>query len=65
MLSGEPGPKTDAAIVNAAPALVLAGKAEGFVEAVALATESVRSGDAAAALERSLTKSEHLAESSR
>lgn len=65
VLAGEPGPKTDAAIVNAAPALVLAGKADGFVDAVVLAAESVRSGAAAGVLERSLTKSKQLAESSR
>lgn len=65
ILAGERGPRSDAAIVNAAPAMVLAGLAEGFVDAVQVAAESIRSGAAQDALERSLTKSKQLAESSR
>lgn len=64
VLSGAPGPRTDAAIVNAAPALVLAGIAEGFVDGVGIAKESVRSGAAMEAFERSLTLSEQLSEPS-
>jgi len=46
ILEGEPGPKRDIALVNAAPAIVAAGLAEGFVEAMAVAVESVDSGKA-------------------
>jgi anthranilate phosphoribosyltransferase len=65
ILAGTQGPPADAAVINAAPALVLAGKADGFVDAVELAYESIRSGAAGAALERSLRKSELLAGSTR
>ena len=64
VLSGAPGPRTDAAIVNAAPALVLAGIAEGFVDGVGIARESVGSGAALEAFQRSLTLSEQLSEPS-
>ena len=64
ILSGKGGPKADAAAMNAAPAIVLAGVTEGFVDGVAHAQEAIESGAAAAALERSLTKSKQLAKSS-
>lgn len=54
ILNGRPGPKRDIAVVNAAPAIVVAGLADGFVEGVALAGEAIDSGDALAVLERSL-----------
>jgi anthranilate phosphoribosyltransferase len=55
ILSGSPGPKRDITLVNAAPAIVAAGLAEGFVEAMSLAKESVDSGDALAVLEAALS----------
>ena len=51
ILSGEPGPKRDIALINAAPAIVAYGLAEGFVDAVTLAASAVDSGRAAAVLE--------------
>ena len=54
ILNGVPGPKRDIAVVNAAPAIVVAGLADGFVEAVALAGEAIDSGDALAVLDRAL-----------
>ena len=54
VLDGARGPKRDIAVVNAAPAIVVAGLADGFVEAVDLAKESIDSGDARAVLDRSI-----------
>lgn len=54
ILDGVHGPKRDIAVVNAAPAIVVAGLADGFVEAVDLAKESIDSGDARAVLDRSI-----------
>jgi anthranilate phosphoribosyltransferase len=51
ILSGAIGPKRDITLVNAAPAIVAGGVAEGFVDAVALAAEAIDSGRAAAVLE--------------
>ncbi len=50
ILSGEPGPKRDIALVNAAPAIVLADLAIGFTDAMAIAAESIDSGAAARVL---------------
>lgn len=54
ILDGVPGPKRDIAVVNAAPAIVVAGLADGFVEAVDLAKESIDSGGARAVFDRSI-----------
>ncbi len=54
ILDGAPGPKRDIAVVNAAPAIVVAGLADGFVEAVDLAKESIDSGGARAVLDRTI-----------
>ncbi len=54
VLRGDLGPPRDIAVINAAPAIVLAGLADGFVDAVGLATESIDSGRARAALDHSL-----------
>ncbi|MDJ0923773.1 MAG: anthranilate phosphoribosyltransferase [Acidimicrobiia bacterium] len=51
VLAGERGPKRDITLINAAPAIVASGLAEGFVEAMDLAVESIDSGRAAAILE--------------
>jgi anthranilate phosphoribosyltransferase len=60
ILAGESGPRADAAVINAAPAIVLAELADGFADAVDVARASVESGAAAAALERSLRFSEQM-----
>lgn len=60
ILGGERGPKADAAIVNAAPAIVLAGMASGFVDAVSIAQAAIDTGAASSVLEDSLTLSEQL-----
>jgi anthranilate phosphoribosyltransferase len=57
ILAGEPGPKRDAALVNAAPALVVAGLAQGFIEGIELAKSALDSGDAAAVLDRAVALS--------
>ena len=61
VLAGSPGPKRDVAVVNAAPAIVAAGLAAGFVEAVELAQEAIDSGRAAATLDRVVERSRDLA----
>jgi len=55
VIEGAKGPHRDIALVNASPAIVAGGLADGFTEAMALAAQSVDSGDAAAVLERALT----------
>lgn len=54
ILNGRLGPRRDIAVVNAAPVIVVAGLADGFVEAVALAGEAIDSGEALAVLDRAL-----------
>lgn len=54
ILAGDTGPKRDIALVNAAPAIVAAGLAHGFLPAVRLAADSVDSGRAAAVLDRAV-----------
>lgn len=54
ILEGNAGPKRDIALVNAAPAIVVAGLANGFSDAMALATESVDTGSALAVLEKAV-----------
>lgn len=46
ILQGEKGPARDIVVVNAAAALVAAGKAQGFAEGAALASQSLDSGAA-------------------
>lgn len=62
VLSGEPGPKRDVALVNASAALVAAGLAGGFLEGMDLARRSIDSGAAAAVLERVVERSRHMAD---
>jgi len=52
ILNGERGPKRDIVLVNAAAALVVAGRANDFPEGVALAAESIDSGAARARLDQ-------------
>ena len=60
ILTGERGPKRDIAMVNAAPAIVAAGLADGFTEAVTLAEQAIDSGDAIAVLDRAVHLSNEL-----
>ena len=50
VLAGDVGPPRDVVVVNAAPAIVVAGLAPGFAEGIALAEQSIDSGAAAAVL---------------
>ena len=50
ILAGRPGPRRDIVLVNAAAALVAAGKAASFAEAMRLAAHSIDSGAAMAKL---------------
>lgn len=52
VVSGEPGPRRDAVLLNAAAALMVAGIAEDLEEGLAVAAETVDSGAAAGCLER-------------
>jgi anthranilate phosphoribosyltransferase len=61
ILDGEQGPRRDAVLVNAAPALVAAELAPGFVEAVDLARQSIDSGAAKSVLDRTVERSQELA----
>jgi len=60
VLGGEQGPHRDVSLVNAAPAIVLAELAEGFLEAMQLAEESIDSGAALGALNSSIEFSKSL-----
>ncbi|NOX22781.1 MAG: anthranilate phosphoribosyltransferase [Actinobacteria bacterium] len=46
ILSGEQGPRTDVALVNACPAIVASGLAQGFGDAMTLAMSAIESGAA-------------------
>jgi anthranilate phosphoribosyltransferase len=52
VLGGAKGPHRDIALVNAAPAIVVAELADGFSDAIALAEQSIDSGDALGVLQR-------------
>lgn len=52
ILHGRPGPKSDAAFLNAGAALYLGGKAEDIQDGIGLARELVASGKAFATLEK-------------
>ncbi len=54
VLEGATGPQRDVVVVNAAPAIVAAGLAEGFADGIALAVEAIDGGAAAAVLERAV-----------
>jgi anthranilate phosphoribosyltransferase len=54
ILGGESGARRDIALVNAAPAIVLAELAVGFVDAMELAVKSIDSGSAAAVLDSAI-----------
>ena len=61
LLGGEPGPRRDIVLMNAAAALVAGAKARDLKEGVALAARSVDSGAARARLEALVALSRRLA----
>ena len=61
ILAGEPGPKRDIAVINAAAGIVASGIAEGFAEATAVAQRSIDSGSAAAVVAAVVSRSQELA----
>ncbi|MBI5231971.1 MAG: anthranilate phosphoribosyltransferase, partial [Coriobacteriales bacterium] len=65
VLAGEHGPKRDVVLMNAAAALLAAGKAKDLAEGVDLARESIDSGRALSALELLVSVSNRLAEAAR
>jgi len=60
ILGGDTGPKRDIAVVNAAPAIVAAGLADGFEPAIDLAVQSIDSGAAHSVLEQVMALGESL-----
>ena len=61
VLEGAPGPYRDIAVLNAAAAVVVSGRAESMAEGVSVAAEAVDSGAAEAVLERVVNRSRELA----
>ncbi|MGI9649315.1 MAG: anthranilate phosphoribosyltransferase [Acidimicrobiia bacterium] len=61
ILAGEPGPKRDIVLVNAAPAIVAAGLAEGFADAIEMAARSIDAGSASETLDAAVALSSELA----
>jgi anthranilate phosphoribosyltransferase len=64
ILDGEPGPRRDIVLMNAAAALVAGGKARDFKDGVGLAAQAIDSGAARRTLEALIALSRRLAESS-
>jgi anthranilate phosphoribosyltransferase len=60
VLEGEKGPRRDAVLTNAAPAMVVAGIAAGFIEGVQLAAQSIDTGAAVELLDRVIARSQEL-----
>ena len=63
VLEGETGARRDIGVLNAAAALMLAGRAEGLAAGLALAAESIDSGRAVGVLEALVTTSQAEAQS--
>jgi anthranilate phosphoribosyltransferase len=60
VLNGERGPHRDISLVNASPAIVVAGLADGFTEAMQLAEQALDSGDALGVLQRAIAMAESV-----
>ena len=60
ILDGKPGPQRDIVVLNAAPAIVAAGKATTMAEGLKIAKESIDSGQAKAKLEQLVRTSQSL-----
>jgi anthranilate phosphoribosyltransferase len=52
VLKGKPGPFRDISIINAAAALIVAGKAKDLRQGATLAAKSIESGEAEGRLDR-------------
>jgi len=61
VLGGEPGPRRDIVLMNAAAALVAGGKARDLKEGVGVASQSIDSGGAASKLAALVERSQSLA----
>jgi anthranilate phosphoribosyltransferase len=61
VLGGEPGPRRDIVLMNAAAALVAGGKARDLKEGVGIASQSIDSGAAASKLAALVERSQSLA----
>ena len=61
VLGGEPGPRRDIVLMNAAAALVAGGKARDLKEGVGMASQSIDSGAAASKLAVLVERSQSLA----
>jgi len=62
VLKGTKGPFRDVAILNAAAALIVAGRAKDLKEGVALATRAIDSGEAEGRLDRLIAVSNAVTE---
>ena len=62
VLAGEPSAYADVSLLNAAAALIVAGKADALPEALEIARQSLKGGHAEAALDRLVAVSATLAE---
>ncbi len=60
VLAGEPGPRRDIVLMNAAAALVAGGKARDFKDGVGLAAQAIDSGAARRTLEALIALSRRL-----
>ena len=63
VLAGEPGPRRDIAVINAAAGIVASGQADGFAEGATQAAEAIDTGAAAAVLDSVVTRSQELSAS--
>lgn len=61
VIEGTLGPARDIVVVNAAPAIVVAGLADGFEDGIVLAQQAIDSGAASAVLERAIAFSRDAA----
>jgi anthranilate phosphoribosyltransferase len=61
VLAGEPGPKLNAVLMNAAAVFVVAGRARDFKQGVELARQTIISGQAQNKLQDLVTVSQRLA----
>lgn len=55
VIEGAQGPHRDIVVINAAPAIVVAGLADGFEDGILLAQQAIDGGSAAAVLERAVS----------
>jgi anthranilate phosphoribosyltransferase len=62
VLQGKPGPFRDIALINAAAALIVAGRAKNLKEGAAIAAKSIDSGEAEGRLDRLIAVSNAVPE---